>query len=83
MALPPVLYKRSEGAMLIGISPGDISVEFGNALLALSLGAIAVILVIVYIENISAGFRRMFWLFNPRALLARFRVWWLLHRVTH
>ncbi len=69
--------------MLVGICPCNISVEFGDALIALSLGAIAVFLVIFYIEGITASLGRLLRLLNPWALLARFRLWWLLHRVTH
>ena len=69
--------------MLIGIWPGDISTEFGNALLASSLGAIAVFLVIFYIEGIAASLSYLLRLLNPSALLVRFRIWRLLHRATH
>lgn len=65
--------------MFIGIWPWDISVEFGDVLLALSVGAIAVFLLIVYIEEITVGLGRLLRILNRRALLARFRLWWLLH----
>ena len=69
--------------MFVGICPCNISVEFGNALIALSLGAIAVFLVIFYIEEITVSLGRLLRLLNPWALLVQFRLWWLLHRVTH
>ena len=69
--------------MLVGIWPWDVSVEFGDALIGLSLGAIAVFFVIVYIEEITVSLGRLSRLLNPWALLARFRLWWLLRRVTH
>lgn len=69
--------------MLIGIRPWDISVEFGDALIVLSLGAIAVFLSIAYIEEITVSISRLLRFLNPRALSARFRLWWLLHRATH
>lgn len=69
--------------MFVGICPCDISVEFGNVLLALSLGAITVFLVIVYIEEIAAGLCGLLRSLNSWALSARFRIGWLLHRVTH
>ena len=69
--------------MLVRILPWDASVEFGDALIALSPGAIAVFLVIVYIEQIMVSLGRLLRLLNRWALLARFRLWWSLRRVTH
>ena len=60
--------------MPIGALLGGMSVDFADVILIINGFAIAILLGVLYIENIVAGWNRMIRILNPLNIRARFRI---------
>ena len=69
--------------MPIGALLGGMSVDFADVILIINAFAIAILLGVLYIENIVAGWNRMVGKFKPLNMRARIRMWRTAHRLPH
>jgi hypothetical protein len=69
--------------MPIGALLGGMSVDFADVILIINVFAIAILLGVLYVEEIVAGWNRLIRIFNPLNMRARFRMWRTAHRLPH
>ena len=69
--------------MPAGALLGGMSVDFADVILIINAFAIAILMGVLYIEEIVAGWNRMIRTFNPLNMRARIRMWRTAHRLPH
>ncbi len=69
--------------MHMGILNGEISVDFADVLLIINVFAIAMLLGVLYIDEIVAVLKRVLHTLSPQVLIARMRFWIDEYRATH
>ena len=66
--------------MAIGVLPGMMTPEFGNALIILDGVLLTLFLVMIYAAKIAAGSSRLFRLLGLSVLASRIRLWRAAHK---
>jgi len=66
-----------------GLLLGDMSVDFEDVILIINAFAIAILLGVLYVENIVAVTTRLIKALNPLTMLMRVRLWRTVHKVLH
>ena len=61
--------------MHMGILNGGISVDFADVLLIINVFAVAMLLGVLYIDEIVVALKRVAHAMSPQALVARMRFW--------
>lgn len=69
--------------MHFGTLTGGISMDFADVLLIINVFAIAMLLGVLYIDEIIAAFKRATRLLSPHALYQRMRFWFNTYRASH
>jgi len=69
--------------MHFGTLTGGISVDFADVLLIINVFAIAMLLGVLYIDEIVVAFKRASHLLSPHALYLRMRFWLDEYRASH
>ena len=69
--------------MPIGTLHEGISVDFADVLLIINIFAIAMLLGVLYINEIAASTKRLAHALNPSSLYQRLRLWLVETRATH
>jgi len=67
--------------MGIGVLPGVMTPEFGNALILIDGVALSLFVLMIYAAKIAAGSSRVFKLLGLSLLVSRFRLWRLTHKL--
>jgi hypothetical protein len=66
--------------LAIGILPGIMTPEFGNALIAIDAVALALFVAMIFSAKIAAGSSRVSKLLGLAVLMERIRLWRAAHR---
>ncbi len=69
--------------MPMGVFSEGMSVDFTDVILIINAFAVAILLGVLYVEQIVAAVNRLIRTANPRNLRARFRSWRTAHRLPH
>ena len=69
--------------MPVGALLGGMPLDFADVILIINAFAIAILLGVLYIEDIVAGWNRATRIFNLASLRARFRIWRTAQRLPH
>ena len=74
------ITKDGQTIMAIGVLPGVMTPELGDALFVIDGVALVLFFVVVYAEEIAAGSSRVFKLLSPSFLASRIRLWRAAHK---
>lgn len=77
------VYNLTKEDMPIGALLGGMPVDFADVILIINVFAIAILLGVLYVEDIVTGWNRLIRIFNPLNMRARFRMWRTAHRLPH
>ena len=76
-------YNVTREDMPNGALLGGMSVDFADVILIINAFAIAILVGVLYVEKIVAGWNRLIRTFNPLNMRARIRLWRMAHRLPH
>ena len=77
------IYHLTREDMPIGSLLGGMPLDFADVILVINAFAIAVLLGVLYVENIVAGWSRLSGTYSPLNLRARFKIWRTAHKLPH
>jgi hypothetical protein len=66
--------------MIIGVLPGELTAEFGDALIFIDGVALALFFMMIYFANIAAGSNRVLKRLGFWILMSRIRLWRAKHK---
>ena len=69
--------------MTIEESNTGLPIDFGDVILIVNVFAIAILLSVLYIEQIVTGWNRVTRALNPLHAFARLKTWLVTHKVPH
>jgi hypothetical protein len=69
--------------MFSQVMHNGVSMDFADVLLVINVFAIAMLLGILYIDEIARGCKRVLRALNPHGMLGRLRFWVNAHRAHH